>query len=424
MTLRQNVGRYDLERVLGKGGMGVVWLAHDPSLGRKVALKYLREDLVLTEGQREDLFGRMRIEARAAAHFTHPNIVTLHDFGEDEAIGPWLVFEYVEGPSLRDELKAGPFSKARLVQTARDVVAALAYAHERSVLHRDVKPENVLVSRNGLKLADFGVARLPDVQMTATGVLIGTPAYGAPESLRRGEFTPASDQFSLAVMLWELLKGSRPDTIDESSLPTHAIAETLGASGPASMGALHFHEADGAPSMASMASMSTIDARPGTKGTTPVERVLLRAMAARPADRYTSVRAFGDAFVLALDPHASIGPGSLRHAIGPSARERRTQTVALVVAALLLLALAFAKQLETGFSRLMAGASLMGGSGAVPADAAPPKAKKKVPTLPKTPAVARDLGREVANDKPLESQEILTTPTVNDGDELPVQRDD
>lgn len=112
MKDRRTIGRYDIERVLGKGGMGIVWLAQDPSLSRQVALKHLREDLVLTPEQRDDLFARMRIEARAAAHLTHPNVVTLHDVGEDEALGPWLVFEYVEGPSLRDELKHGPFQRS------------------------------------------------------------------------------------------------------------------------------------------------------------------------------------------------------------------------------------------------------------------------------------------------------------------------
>ena len=329
MTERSTVGRYDLDRILGKGGMGVVWLARDPSLDRPVALKHLREDLVLTPDQRQDLFARMRVEARAAANLTHPNVVTLHDFGEDDELGPWLVFEFVEGPSLRDELRRGPMPHARLVQTARDLVEALAYAHERSVLHRDVKPENVLVSRTGMKLADFGVARLPDVQMTATGVLIGTPAYGAPESLRRAEFTPASDQFSLAVTLWELLKGKRPESIDESAIPT--IVSTT--SDP--------------PSTLEFATLPTV-------GVDAAERVLLRAMSPRPENRYPSVRALGEAFVHALDPNASSGPRSTLTPppFGTTARERRTQNVALIVAVLLLVALGSARRIEDFVSGL------------------------------------------------------------------------
>jgi serine/threonine-protein kinase len=343
MTERRAVGRYDLDRILGKGGMGVVWLARDPSLDRPVALKHLREDLVLTPDQRADLFARMRVEARAAANLTHPNVVTLHDFGEDDAIGPWLVFEYVEGPSLRDELKRGPLPRARLVQVARDLVEALAYAHERGVLHRDVKPENVLVARTGMKLADFGVARLPDVQMTATGVLIGTPAYGAPESLRRAEFTPASDQFSLAVTLWELLKGSRPEVVDESDVPTVVGAKSE------------------PPSSLELATLPTV-------GRDAAERVLLRGMSPRPENRYESVRALGDAFVRALDPSgAGLPPPTLTPPpLGTTPNERRTQNVALVVALLMLVALGFARRIE-GFVSGLAGAAADAGVDAGPA---------------------------------------------------------
>jgi eukaryotic-like serine/threonine-protein kinase len=348
MTERRTMGRYDLERVLGKGGMGVVWLAKDPVLDRPVALKHLREDLVLTPDQRGDLFARMRVEARAAAHLTHPNVVTLHDFGEDDALGPWLVFEFVEGPSLRDELKRGPMPVPRLVQATRDLVEALAYAHERNVLHRDVKPENVLVSPTGMKLADFGVARLPDVQMTATGVLIGTPAYGAPESLRRAEFTPASDQFSLGVMLWELMKGQRPESLDESSLPTQVASRRLDATSPST-------------------DLPTLP----TVGESAAERVLLRAMSPRPEHRFPSVRALGEAFVRALDPAMAL---TAMHSLPPvaagaSSKERRNQNVALAVALVLLVALAFAGRIEA-FMASVRGAPIDAGA----APAAPRKA--------------------------------------------------
>lgn len=351
MTERRTIGRYDLERILGKGGMGVVWLARDPALERAVALKHLREDLVLTPDQRADLFARMRIEARAAAHLTHPNVVTLHDFGEDPHLGPWLVFEFVEGPSLRDELKRGPLPVPRLVQTTRDLVEALAYAHERSVLHRDVKPENVLVSPTGMKLADFGVARLPDVQMTATGVLIGTPAYGAPESLRRAEFTPASDQFSLAVMLWELMKGQRPESVDESSLPTQVASRRADADEPST-------------------DLPTLP----TVGESAAERVLLRAMSPRPENRFPSVRALGEAFVRALDPAGALAQHSLPPiAAGASSKERRNQNVALAVALLLLVALAFAGRIEAFVAGVRGAPADAGADAGAPKKLAPAK---------------------------------------------------
>jgi serine/threonine-protein kinase len=372
MTERRTIGRYDLDRILGKGGMGVVWLARDPSLARPVALKHLREDLMLTPDQREDLFARMRVEARAAANLTHPNVVTLHDFGEDAELGPWLVFEFVEGPSLRDELKRGPLPRARLVQVARDLVEALAYAHERSVLHRDVKPENVLVSRTGMKLADFGVARLPDVQMTATGVLIGTPAYGAPESLRRAEFTPASDQFSLAVTLWELLKGSRPETVDESAVPTVVSAKSE------------------PPSSLELATLPTV-------GADAAERVLLRAMSPRPENRYASVREFGDALVRALDPSArTAAPPTLTPPpFGTTANERRTQNVALVVALVMLVALGFARRIE-GFVSGLAGTADAG------VDAGP--VKKAATKRPSTPPSGGSAGGRATSENAAGSQ--------------------
>jgi serine/threonine protein kinase len=379
MTERRTVGRYDLDRILGKGGMGVVWLARDPSLDRPVALKHLREDLVLTPDQRQDLFARMRVEARAAANLTHPNVVTLHDFGEDDELGPWLVFEFVEGPSLRDELRRGPMPRARLVQIARDLVEALAYAHERSVLHRDVKPENVLVSRTGMKLADFGVARLPDVQMTATGVLIGTPAYGAPESLRRAEFTPASDQFSLAVTLWELLKGSRPESLDESAVPTVVSAKSE------------------PPSSLELATLPTV-------GADAAERVLLRAMSPRPENRYASVRDFGAAFVRALDPNAPGAPlpTFTPPPLGTTAKERRTQNVALVVAVVMLVALGFARRIE-GFVSGLAGADPDAGldSGV---------AKKPAAKRPSPPAALPSAGATIER-KPAESPGSAPSPT-------------
>lgn len=383
MTDRRTIGRYDLERILGKGGMGVVWLAKDKALERPVALKHLREDLVLTPDQRADLFARMRVEARAAAHLTHPNVVTLHDFGEDDVLGPWLVFEFVEGPSLRDQLKRGPLPTARLVQATRDLVEALSYAHDRSVLHRDVKPENVLVAPTGVKLADFGVARLPDVQMTATGVLIGTPAYGAPESLRRAEFTPASDQFSLAVMLWELMKGHRPESVDESALPTQV----------------------GLPRADSDVPSSDLPTLP-TVGESAAERVLLRAMNPRPENRFPSVRALGDAFVRALDPGASGAAHSLPPvAAGPSPKERRNQNVALAIAIVLLLGLAFAGRIE----------ALVGGLRGTPGDGgslAPTVPAKKLAPAKKAAPREKPSDASVPDTPPPSLSPAPPTPTV------------
>jgi serine/threonine-protein kinase len=218
------IGRYEVVRLLGQGGMGRVWLARDTVLGRRVAIKVLRDDLSLPPKVYDELVVRMGHEARAAAAVSHPNIVTLYDMGEDPRVGLFLVFEYVttrkdvlpdatddseEPISLRDWLRRGPLPLPEVAKLAREVGSALTFAHGAGVIHRDVKPENILFSRTGFKIADFGIARIPDSTITRANTVLGTPAYTAPEALSAGEFGPASDQFSLAATLYEAATGAR-----------------------------------------------------------------------------------------------------------------------------------------------------------------------------------------------------------------------
>jgi serine/threonine-protein kinase len=204
--------------------MGRVWLARDTVLGRKVAIKVLRDDLSLPPAVKEELIVRMGHEARAAAAVSHPNIVTLYDMGEDPVLGLFLVFEYVttvneDAPgggrdaeivrSLRERLKVGPLTFAEVAKLARELGSALTFAHEAGVIHRDVKPENILFSRTGFKIADFGIARIPDSTITHANMILGTPAYTAPEALSLGEFAQASDQFAFAATLYEAATGGR-----------------------------------------------------------------------------------------------------------------------------------------------------------------------------------------------------------------------
>ena len=210
MDLPPRIGRYDVERLLGQGGMGRVLLARDTVLGREVALKVLRDDLGLTPELKAQLVDRMRQEARAAAALSHPAMVTLHDMGEDEAVGLYLVFERIVGPTLRERLhERGPLPPAEVALLARGLGSALTHAHAAGVVHRDVKPENVMLSPVGPKLTDFGIARLPDSTLTRASTVLGTPAYSAPEALASGAFGARSDQFSLAATLYEALTGKR-----------------------------------------------------------------------------------------------------------------------------------------------------------------------------------------------------------------------
>jgi serine/threonine protein kinase len=210
MDLPARIGRYDVELLLGQGGMGRVLLARDTVLGRGVALKVLRDDLGLTPELKAQLVERMRQEARAAATLSHPAMVTLHDMGEDERVGLYLVFERIVGPTLRERLhEGGPVPPAEVARLARALGSALSHAHAAGVVHRDVKPENVMLSPVGPKLTDFGIARLPDSTITRATTVLGTPAYSAPEALAAGTFGAQSDQFSLAATLYEALTGQR-----------------------------------------------------------------------------------------------------------------------------------------------------------------------------------------------------------------------
>lgn len=237
----RTIGRYIVERQLGQGGMGRVWLARDTVLERRVAIKVLRDDLALPPSIREELVIRMRHEARAAARVSHPNIVTLHDMGEDEPVGLYLVFEFVtkervvpaeveldadtaRPESLRDRLREGRLPLAEVAVLARQLGDALTFAHDAGVVHRDVKPENVLFSATGAKVADFGIARVPDSTITRQNTVLGTPAYTAPEALSNGDFGPASDQFSLAATLYEAVTGS-PAFAGESLVAVGKVAK-------------------------------------------------------------------------------------------------------------------------------------------------------------------------------------------------------
>lgn len=184
--------------------MGTVYRAHDDLLGRAVAIKTLhpRSDGAIRE--------RFLREARAIGAIHHPHILAVHDAGT-EGDTPYLVIELCAGGSLSDRIDAGPLSGEVVRQLGIQIAGALEAAHAASVLHRDVKPANILCTETGTwKLADFGIARLPDSTLTITGQFLGSPSYAAPESLRAGEFTPASDVYGLGATLYEALTGASP----------------------------------------------------------------------------------------------------------------------------------------------------------------------------------------------------------------------
>lgn len=190
--------------------MGTIWLAHDPVIGRKVAIKLVRTDL-LDGGDREAYLERFRQEARAAGRCAHPNIVAIYDFALHEG-DPFLAMEYIDGPGLGDVLReAGRFTAAHAVALIGQVLDALGAAHASGLVHRDVKPANILVMRDGqVKVTDFGISRLNTSEMTMDGAVIGTPAYMSPEQCRGEPLDARSDLFSTGTVLHELLTGARP----------------------------------------------------------------------------------------------------------------------------------------------------------------------------------------------------------------------
>jgi serine/threonine protein kinase len=198
-------GRYRLERPLGRGGMASVYLAHDAELDRPVAVKLLAESLA----GNTDFRKRFLREARLAARLSHPNVVAVYDAGEADGGRPYIVMEYVDGTTLEDR---GPLPPAEAVELARQACHGLAHAHAAGLVHRDVKPHNLLLRTDGtLKVADFGIARAAEATaLTQVGTVLGTAAYLAPEQAAGEEVTAAADVYSLGAVLYELLAGRPP----------------------------------------------------------------------------------------------------------------------------------------------------------------------------------------------------------------------
>lgn len=200
------IGRYKVLGTLGSGAMGTVYLAEDPLLKRSLAIKVVREGT----GDAEVL-ARFKQEAEVSARLNHPNAVTVFDVGEESDLGPFLVMEYIEGERLSDRIQHAPLDPAEAVGFLLQAGEALVALHALGFVHRDIKPGNFMVGRDGrLKLMDFGIARSESVRLTSTSTFLGTPAYAAPEILNGASATMASDQWSFAMTAYEMLTGELP----------------------------------------------------------------------------------------------------------------------------------------------------------------------------------------------------------------------
>jgi serine/threonine-protein kinase len=291
----KQLGKYRIDGILGKGAMGVVYKAFDPGIERVVALKTIRKEM-FSESEQQELIGRFKNEAQAAGRLSHPNIVTVYDYGED-ADSAYIAMEFVEGTGLDTLLVPGrPVPLARLLAWMGDLLEGLDYAHAHGVVHRDVKPANLLVTNGArLKISDFGIARIESSTLTQAGSMIGTPSYMSPEQFRGEPVDGRADVFSSAIVLYQLLTGARPFTGSASAVMQQILNE------------------DPAPPSQALAGLGT-----------GFDALLARAMGKRPDARFPSARAFHEALLAAArkgaaDPDATALADSERTLLAPTA---------------------------------------------------------------------------------------------------------
>jgi len=205
------IGRYKVLEGIGFGAMGAVYRAFDPLIKRPLAIKTIRLDIPRQSPQYKSFIERFYHEARISGTLSHPNIVTLFDIGEDGGV-PYLAMEFVEGETIALLLERGTrFKPEKVIGLVSQIAAALDYAHSKGVIHRDVKPANLMLYEGDrIKVADFGIAKLVDAEMTQSGTLLGTPSYMSPEQAMGEKLDGRSDIFSLGVCAFEMLSGEQP----------------------------------------------------------------------------------------------------------------------------------------------------------------------------------------------------------------------
>ncbi len=205
----EKLGKFQIKRVLGNGAMGEVYLGVDPSIGREVAIK----TILPAAAQGNEAKERFAREARAAGVLNHPNLVTIYEFGEDQGV-LYIAMEFVKGHDLDELLQEQSLTRSEALEVLAQVCDGMGFAHRQHIVHRDIKPTNVRVQRDGkrlhAKVMDFGVAKISNSDMTATGMVMGTVSYMAPEYIRTGKPDPRSDLFAVGVMLYECLSGRKP----------------------------------------------------------------------------------------------------------------------------------------------------------------------------------------------------------------------
>jgi serine/threonine-protein kinase len=274
MTIPERIGKYEVERTIGRGGMSVVYEARDPEIQRAVALKVIEKGL-LDDNERDIVLARFKYEAQAAGRLFHPRIVTIFEYGEDPRCA-YIAMELVRGDSVHELLLREPQPALTRV---RDVVLplldALEYSHAQGVTHRDIKPSNILVGTNGeIKVSDFGIARIESSVLTQYGLVVGTPFYMSPEQCMGEDTDARTDIYSAGVIAYELLTGRRPFPGKGSNASVMREVLDLTARNPSELNA----DLSG-----------------------QMDYVIQKALAKKLEDRYQSAREFADDFRLAMD---------------------------------------------------------------------------------------------------------------------------
>jgi serine/threonine-protein kinase len=271
MSNLTKLGKYEIRRELGKGGMGTVYEGFDPDIERIVAIKAILKSSV-DSAEARDVFNRFRREARAAGRLTHPKIVSIYEYGEDEDRA-YIAMELIHGKELKDSFDNGErFQIKESVGIMLQLLDALAYSHSRGVVHRDIKPANILITGNGeIKVADFGIAKIDSSHLTKVGAVLGTPTYMSPEQFTGLAVDHRSDIYSAGVILYQLLTGLRPFTGSVITIMHKVLNQE--AAPPSSL---------------------------NPKVSQELDAVVRKAMAKRPEDRFQSATEFMEALKAAV----------------------------------------------------------------------------------------------------------------------------
>jgi serine/threonine-protein kinase len=312
MDLPARIGRYDVEHARSTGNLLRVIVGRDSVLGRRVALTIVRDDLGLPSDVRSAIMDRVREQARSAAALMHPAITALFDVGEDAATGLFLVFEFVDGPTLRERLAHGAMTPLEVAGLARAFGAALTHAHASGFVYRDINPDNLLLAPSGPKLTGLGFATPSDLAIPVDSATPASLAYCAPEVLALRTFSPKADQFSFAATLYEALTGCRAFEGDDTLSVANAIARGK------------------PPPVTRVASLRAFGA---------LDTVFNRALAKRADSRFPSCEAFGRALANELERPVVVTvplpPPSSRSSIVPRTTRRWQNAIALAAIAVI-----------------------------------------------------------------------------------------